>query len=182
MDSSYCFTGYRPDKFPFELKLGTKDFISLENKIYDAVFTAVRDGAQTFYCGMAMGFDLLCGKAVADIKKATPNKEIKLIATVPFRKQQDNFTPTWKKLYDIVLSEADEVVIISEEYHKGCFADRNEYMVNKSGNVITYFDGHSGGTANTLRYAVKKGRKIINIAEYDMTDIYTDYSAYQLEI
>ncbi len=182
MDKSCCFTGYRPEKFPFELKLGTEDFINLENKIYDAVFTAVGEGTEVFYCGMAMGFDLLCGKAVADIKKATPNKEIKLIAAVPFRKQQDNFTPTWKKLYDIVLAEADEVVIISEEYHKGCFAERNEYMVNKSGKVITYFDGQGGGTANTLRYAAKQGREIINIAEYDISDIYTGYTGYQLEI
>lgn len=182
MDSSYCFTGYRPEKFPFELKLGTADFISLENKIYDAVFTAVREGAQTFYCGMAMGFDLLCGKAVADIKKAAPNKRIRLIAVIPFRKQHDNFSPTWKKLYEIVLAEADEVVIISEEYHRGCFAERNEYMVNKSGNVITYFDGQSGGTKNTLRYAASKGRKITNIAEYDLSDIYVGYSGYQLEI
>lgn len=182
MDKSCCFTGYRPEKFSFLLKLGSKDFVNLENKIYDAVFTAVGEGMETFYCGMAMGFDLLCGKAVADIKKATPDKNIKLIAVIPFKKQSENFSATFKKLYDIVLGEADEVVVISEEYHKSCFAERNEYMVDRSSKVITYFDGQSGGTANTLRYAAKKGRNITNIAEYGMTDIYTEYTAYQLEI
>ena len=182
MDKSCCFTGYRPEKFPFPLKLGTADFISLENKIYDAVFTAVRDGKKTFYCGMAKGFDLLCGKAVADVKKLAADKDIELIAVIPYKKQSDGFSEMYKKLYDIVLSEADRRVVISEGYHKSCFAKRNEYMVDRSGLVITYFDGQSGGTAGTLKYAAKKGRKIINIADYDISDIYSDYVGYQLEI
>ena len=182
MDKSCCFTGYRPEKFPFELKIGSSDFIKLENKIYDAIFSAVRDGVECFYCGMAMGFDLLCGKAVADIKRNISDKKVKLIAVIPFKNQNEKFTPTFKKLYDIVLEEADEVVILSEEYHKGCFAKRNEYMVDRSGLVITYYDGQSGGTANTLRYAAIKGRKIINVAEYDIVDVYSSYGGYQLEI
>lgn len=181
MEESCCFTGYRPKKFPFELRLGTKLFNELENKIYDAVFALANDGVKTFYCGMAMGFDLLAGKAVIDLKRTAAQKGTRLVAAVPFAGQSDRFSPMWRKLYDIVLSEADEVSVLSDEYYKGCFAKRNKYMVDNSTAVLCYFDGQSGGTANTLRYASSKGLRIINLAEYELTDIYDGYAGYQLE-
>ena len=165
MDSSYCFTGYRPEKFPFELKLGSADFISLENKIYDAVFTAVREGAQTFYCGMAMGFDILAGEIVALLKNTYKDAKIELVAVIPFEKQSDTFDKEWKKRYDKLLKKCDKHVFVSREYHKGCFAARNKYMVDNSDFVITWFDGQKGGTAGTLAYAQKNNKRIINLAE-----------------
>ena len=38
-------------------------------------------------------------------------------------------------------------------------------MVDNSDYVITWFDGQSGGTKNTIRYAKKIGRQIFNIYE-----------------
>ena len=38
-------------------------------------------------------------------------------------------------------------------------------MVDRSQRVISFCDGKSGGTQNTLRYARKKGCQIINVAE-----------------
>ena len=38
-------------------------------------------------------------------------------------------------------------------------------MVDRSERVISFCDGKSGGTLNTLRYARKKGLEIINGAE-----------------
>ncbi len=182
MEKSCCFTGYRPEKFSFPLEFSEPRFTALENKIYDAVFAAVREGTETFYCGMAEGFDLLCGKAVVDIKRMSPNSNLKLIAAIPFEKQSEHFSPMWKKLYEIVLNEADERVVLRREYNIKCFSERNRYMVDNSVCVITFFDGQSGGTANTVRYAAKKGRNVKNIAEYDLSDIYNEYSAYQYEI
>ena len=182
MKKTCCFTGYRPEKFPFELKMGTMAFNELDNKIYDAVFAENKDGATVFYCGMACGFDLLCGKAVVDLKRLDAKGEIKLIAAMPHREQSAHFSPFWKKLYDLVLSECDEKVYISDEYTRECFMLRNRYMVDRSSRVITYFDGQSGGTANTLKYAAKKGRKIINIAEYNLEDLVSGYTGYQLEL
>ncbi len=181
MKNSCCFTGYRPEKFPFELKMGTAAFNELENKIYDAVFSEYTNGATVFYCGMACGFDLLCGKAVVDLKRLNKNG-VRLIAAIPHREQSERFTPFWKKLYELVLSECDEKVYIKDEYTRDCFLLRNRYMVDRSSRVITYFDGQAGGTAGTLKYAAKKGRKIINIAEYDLEEVFGGYSAYQLEL
>lgn len=179
MDSC-CFTGYRPEKFPFELKFGTPDFNRLENKIYDAVFAENKDGAKVFYCGMACGFDLLCGKAVVDLKRLNPDGDVKLIAAIPFKGQSERYSDLWKKLYDLVLSECDETVYIKQNYTQDCFSLRNRYMVDNSARVITYFDGQSGGTANTLRYAANKDRKIINVADYDLEELFGEFRSYQI--
>ena len=40
---------------------------------------------------------------------------------------------------------------------------RNKYMVDNCDFVLTWFDGKTGGTKNTIDYAIKKGRKVINI-------------------
>lgn len=180
MAKSCSFTGYRPEKFNFALKFGTPEFIKLENKIYDAVSSLINGGCTDFYCGMAAGFDLLAGKAVIDLKRLGKCKNLKLIAVIPFDKQRESLGEMWKKLYDIVLSECDRKVVIREEYNIAAFNERNRYMVDNSDSVITYFDGKRGGTANTLNYAKKKNLEIINLAEYDMTELYNSYPAYQL--
>ena len=180
MDKSCCFTGYRPEKFSFELKLGSPEMSALEKKIYDIVFALIEDGYNCFYCGMASGFDLLCGKAVANISHTYPEKGIRLVAAIPFAGQSNSFSPMWKKLYDMVLSAADESVLISESYHISCFERRNRYMVDNSSRVICYFDGQSGGTANTVKYALSKGRLITNLADYKIPE--SENTAYQLEL
>ena len=43
-------------------------------------------------------------------------------------------------------------------------------MVDNSDYVVTWFDGKRGGTENTLKYAAKKRRHIINL-----NDSFNDY-------
>lgn len=178
MAKKCCFTGYRPEKFSFPMVFGSDEMNTLEKKIYSAVFALVEEDFTEFYCGMACGFDLLCGKAIVDIKRAHPEKGIRLISAIPYRSQSNGFSDMWKKLYDIVLREADESVLISEEYTLSCFEKRNRFMVDNSSTVVCYFDGKSGGTANTVKYAGKKGKRIINLADYKIDGA---EDAYQLE-
>ncbi len=178
MGKKCCFTGYRPEKFSFPLDFGSYEMNSLEEKIYSTVFALVEEGFSEFYCGMASGFDLLCGKAVVDIKRANSEKGMKLIAAIPYRAQSNGFSNMWKKLYDIVLRESDESVLLSEEYTLSCFEKRNRFMVDNSSAVVCYFEGKPGGTANTVKYAKKKGKRIINLADYKIEGA---DEAYQLD-
>lgn len=165
------FTGYRPDKFDFVFSENSTEYRDFENKLVEAVFTANGDGYTDFYCGMAHGFDIVAGEAVELLKKARPNKA-RLIAVVPFEKQANAWTDEWKKRYSKLLSSADRIVYISRDYSKECYHKRNRYMVDNSDTVITYFDGKSGGTAATLRYAKTQQKRIINIAEIEDEQIY----------
>lgn len=165
-----CFTGYRPDKFNFNFISEDSDYRDFENKLVDAVFEAGNKGITEFYCGMAYGFDILAGEMVLLLKKANP--AVKLIAVVPFEKQAHSWSREWRNRYEALLSKADRIVLISKEYSKEAYHKRNRYMVDNSSCVITYFDGKSGGTAATLRYAKQKNKEIINIAKINDEQIY----------
>ena len=162
---SCCFTGYRPYKFGFEFSPNDEQYAKLENKLMDAIFSLPKEDCFTFYCGMAMGFDILAGEIVALLKNTYKDAKIELVAVIPFEKQSNTFDKQWKKRYDKLLKKCDKHVFVSREYHKGCFAARNKYMVDNSDFVITWFDGQKGGTAGTLAYAQKNNKRIINLAE-----------------
>ena len=158
---SCCFTGYRPNKFPFPFRRNNADYIAMENALTETVLSLAADGVETFYSGMAMGFDLLAADTVLLAKKAFP--ALRLVAAIPFAEQASGFPPAWKKRYDRILGAADLCDIICAGYSPACFQLRNEYMVKHSDVVVTWFDGQPGGTQNTLRYAEKIGRGIINL-------------------
>lgn len=158
---SVSFTGYRPNKFDFDLDDNNSCFNDMENKLFFSLSELVKKGAVAFYSGMAVGFDIIAAESVLLLKKANP--EIKLICVLPFKMQSEKYTEEWKNRYYKILAVADKVVILSEKYHKRCYQARNEYMVDNSDMVVTYFDGKKGGTENTLQYAKKNNKRIINL-------------------
>ena len=156
-----CFTGYRPSKFPFGLNKYDKDYINFENNLYREIFSSYSCGVRTFISGMAMGFDIIAAETVLSLKKA--KKNVRLVCAIPFRNQAKDFPSDWQQRYTDILNVADEVIYICEEYNRGCYFKRNKYMVDNSDVVITWFDGRTGGTANTIEYALRLGRRVINI-------------------
>ena len=164
--ASCCFTGYRPFKFPFPFKENNKEFTKLSNSILSTLFDLANDNCFNFYCGMAMGFDILCGESVLLLKNAYKDRAlIKLTAVLPFKGQSETFTGEWKKRYDRLLDNADDAILMSDVYFDRCYQLRNELMVRMSDYVLTWYDGKSGGTRNTLNYATGLGRAIINLNE-----------------
>lgn len=159
--SKCCFTGYRPSKFPFPLKKGNDGYENMENNLVETILLLAEQNCRIFYSGMAMGFDLIAAETVLALKNAF-NPPLKLIAVIPFSGQSDNFSDGWKERFQNVLKNADETVTLSDIYFNGCFQTRNEYMVDNSDYVITWYDGQRGGTANTLHYAERNGRQVFN--------------------
>ncbi len=121
----------------------------------------IEDECGVFYTGMALGFDILAAETVLKLKKDFPH--LKLIAVIPFEEQEKTHSQEWKTRYEQVLSACDEVKLLSKEYHAGCYQNRNKYMVDNSDYIVTWYDGKQGGTRNTLLYAQKKNRYIVNV-------------------
>lgn len=161
---SCAFTGYRPEKFSFKLYADNPEYIKLKNNLNNTVTELVNNGCRCFYCGMAAGFDILAGEIAVELKKALPHLNIRVIAVVPFKGQENGWNCDWKMRYNRLLSCADTVVYISESYSKAAYHMRNRYLINNSDIVVTYFNGKQGGTAYTLNYAAKNGKKILNVA------------------
>ena len=156
-----CFTGYRPEKFSFKLNNSDIDFQKMFSRIKRTLEALIEDDCKIFYTGMAMGFDILCAECVLELRQK--HKDIQLICALPYEKQDSGYPIDWQQRYKYVLKKCNQKVIISEEYHKACFQQRNMYMVDNSDFVICWYDGKSGGTRNTLKYAQKKSRTVINI-------------------
>ncbi|MBR7132377.1 MAG: DUF1273 family protein [Clostridia bacterium] len=157
-----CFTGYRPSKFPFSLDRNNKEYQKFDNALVEELSALSALGCHTFYSGMAMGFDIIAAETVLLLKQIY-SYPLKLICVVPFSGQENTYTAYWRERYNRVLELCDGVEVLSDTYTPGCYQKRNIYMVDNSDFVLTWYDGKSGGTKNTIDYAARLGRQIFNI-------------------
>lgn len=152
---SCAFTGHRNLDERFSL-------LSLK----EAIDECIDEGCTTFYCGMARGFDLIAAEEIVERKKK--DTRLKLVACVPFRDQGKNFFKEERDKYEYIISLADEVVVLYDQYTPWCMAKRNEYMADRADMLIAYCEDETGkgGTAYTVKYfKKKKGGKIVNLAK-----------------
>ena len=161
IDKSCCFTGYRLEKIGFDFNDSCPQYRQLLSRIATSTAEMIEKGCVRFYTGMAMGFDIIAAEHIALIKKL--NHSIKLIAVIPFKDQAKNWPKEWTARYFALLDECDEIITLEDEYRIWAYEQRNRYMVDHSQYVLTYYDGKKGGTANTVKYAIKKNREILNI-------------------
>lgn len=158
-----CFSGYRPEKFPFPLNLESPCFSILQERIETAIQSALQEGYTTFLCGMAAGFDLVCADVFLDVRESSPDySHLQLVAVVPH--QGHTVPPDWRKLYRIIVARCNQVEILLPAYQPNSFHNRNDWMIEHASRLIYYWDGKPGGTAYTVRQAEQQGLDIINIA------------------
>ena len=151
---SVCFSGHR--LIPQGKRKDLKQVLRTE------IAKAYARGVRNFYCGMALGFDTLAATAALSLQCELP--DLRVTAVVPFRGQADRWTEKDRELYEDILANVDEVVVLSGYYHDGCLLRRNDYMLERSGGVIAYFDGQSkGGTYYTCKKARSQGLDITNL-------------------
>lgn len=120
-----------------------------EKVLENAVKTAIKEGVETFYCGMAMGFDLLAAETVLFLKKDFP--QIRLVACVPCYGQEKSFSKEDKARYVEALKNADEQIVLSERYYRGCMQVRDKYMAERADMLIAYCKKETGGAAYTVK-------------------------------
>lgn len=151
---SVAFTGHRSIYGSKRQELR----ISVDNTIIDLY----ESGYRNFINGMAMGFDLLAASAVIAMRKRF--SDIKLIAVVPYRNQSERFSEYEQKRYQYVLQNADEVIVLRENFCNGCLLRRNDYLLAHSSGLVAYYNGkQKGGTFYTIRKANESGMPVINL-------------------
>ena len=155
-----CCTGHRPKGFPFEYEKEIWKHMKYLFGLTKRIITIIEGyGITEFISGMALGADMDFAATVIGLREwKYPN--IKLECALPCRNQTLKWEERDKKKYDKILSKADEVTLVSEEYSRECMMKRNKYMVDKSDLVLAIYNGKErGGTCNTMKYAEKKGVK-----------------------
>lgn len=151
-----CFTGHRPEK----LNLNEKE---VKNKLREAIRKSIADGYTTFISGMARGVDMWAAEIVLEERKK--NNSIKLVCASPYEGFEKSWSFREKHRYNAILKKADYVRYVCDHYSKQCFQIRNVWMVDHSTRVIAAYNGESGGTRNTIKYASDKNVEIHNILE-----------------
>lgn len=82
-------------------------------------------GITNFYCGMALGFDMLAAEEVISLKVKLPN--MKLIAVIPYDGQNERWSAREQDRYWDILDKADDAILLSKHYFNGCLLRRNDY-------------------------------------------------------
>ena len=160
-----CFTGYRPQQLPFSVSRDDKAYIDFENRLIAEITELINAGCGTFISGMAAGFDIIAAECVTEIRELITDTSVELVCAIPFPDQAKSFPPFWKQKYCDLLARCERSVTVCEEYSPACYMKRNIYMVDNSDIALAFWDGKPGGTKNTVDYAKRKGRKIINLYE-----------------
>ncbi len=144
-----CVTGHR------DIPAEKVDLI--RSHLASAVQNAIACGYTHFISGFAAGIDLMFAEIVVDLKAS---HAIILEAAIPYPGRMK--TPD--KKFQRLIGACDVVKVHSAAYSKGCYMVRNCYMVNNSSLVIAVYDGReTGGTAATVRYAMRLGRTVKQI-------------------
>ena len=158
---SCAFTGHRPGKLPWGEDESDLRCIALKAKLRAAVESAIHEGMEHFICGMAEGCDLYFCEAVLALREDHP--DITLEAAVPFAGQAEHWGAAQRQRYESLLARCDTVTVLQEHYSPGCMMKRNRYMVDHADLIIACYDGKSGGTLNTLRYAIERDIQIVHL-------------------
>ena len=152
-----CFTGHRPEKFPFDTSVKLfRDMIA--SVIYLHICDAAAEGYLTFISGMQRGTDIWAAQEVIKAKKAYP--EIKLVCVCPFEGEELKRPPNDRREYEEIAALCDSFVILQREFTRDCYTKRNRFMVDNSSLVIAAAADRHSGTWQTVNYARKCGVRV----------------------
>ena len=149
-----CFTGHR--------KIDGACMSALSDLLDGVLDRLIAAGVSTFRTGGAVGFDTLAALKVLERRERDPSISLELY--LPCRDQTNGWGERSRTYYEYILSRADRVVYVRDQYTKGCMLERNRKLVEGSQFCIGYCTTDRGGSAYTLDYAKKKGVRVINLA------------------
>lgn len=147
------FTGHRLIEYRHEKKLS--------DLLDRAIAYAYEEGCRNFYTGGAIGFDTMAARKLIGFRIS--HRDVKIIVAVPCKDQDARWTDAQKDNYAFILSNADEIVFVSEEYTKDCMRKRNEYLADVCDVLIAYSGRSSSGSAQTIRMAESRGKTVYNL-------------------
>ena len=151
---SCCFTGHRSEKLPWGDNESDVRCLALKERIHEAVETAYANGFRHFICGMARGCDTYFCEEVMALRAR--HREVTIEAAIPCAEQAERWDEADRGRYHELVERCDYETVVQERYSPGCMQRRNRYMVDHATFLIAVHDGNSGGTRNTLEYALRR--------------------------
>ena len=160
-----CFTGHR--------KIRKGDEAAIRVKIREQVLPLLEQGVTTFVVGGAMGFDMLAAETLLDLREKE-GRALRLVSALPFLQWRENWPREAVEREDRILQGSDEILISAGSYSRQSYLHRDRRMVDASSVCIAYCSRRGGGTAYTVRYAIRQGVPVVNIADWDIGQLAED--------
>lgn len=157
-EQTCCLTGHR------ELPRDTDELV---RRLTDAICGRIEAGVRHFGVGGAVGFDTLAAEVLLNLRD-TLYPQIRVIAVEPF----DGFTSRWtdaqRARRQTLLPRYDKRVCLLPRGSREAYLARDRYLVDNSAHCISYCNRTSGGTAYTVRYALRKGLYVENLGSLNV--------------
>lgn len=155
--NSICFTGHR--------QLSSQEIIMLNGKLSRLLSDLACRGLRDCYAGGALGLDTLAALEVIKARVTFP--ELKLHLIIPCQGQESSWNDLQKQTYREIMSQADEVRVLSPVFYNGCMQMRNKEMLKLSDLCVAYLRAGTsgGGSLNTVLQAAKIGIPVVNLAD-----------------
>ena len=136
-------------------------FCDLSDELYKAIETAITEySITTFYVGDRGNFDRQASGTVFAMKKKYNN--IRLVLVLPyFTNKLNEYRKAYEEQYDEIIIPS----ILDGVHPKGAITKRNRWMVDESELIISYITRDFGGAYDTVEYAKKRNKRIINISK-----------------
>lgn len=154
-----CLTGHRDlPRILFPLK----------KRLTDAVCDCLDAGVCYFGVGGAVGFDTFAAEVLLDLRD-TRFPQIRVIVVEPFPGYTARWTLAQCSKRQLLLSRYDKVVCLRNSPGREAYLARDRHLVDASSRCISYCNRSSGGTAYTVRYALRQGLRVDNLGSLDVT-------------
>jgi len=160
-ENTCCFSGHRPAKLPWRTNENDPACEALKSEMLSRLEGIYEAGYRHFICGMAIGCDMYFAEAVLELKKSYP--DITLEAAIPCGSQPEKWYLDQRRRYNRLIDSCSKVTVLQIDYSPDCMMKRNMYMVDNSSLLLACFDGHPGGTMNTIVYAQRNDVKVVVI-------------------
>ena len=136
-----------------------EDYITIESKLYELlrIIMQKESGEIEFLVGRNGDFDLMAASVVRKLKKETGNENAFLTLVLPYETAElRNNTESFERYYD-------SIEICDSHNFKYAIVARNRDMIDRSDMVVVYVKNESGGAYQSLKYAEKNQKRIINL-------------------
>ncbi len=172
-----CFSGHRPNAFPEGTMLGLSMIDLLKTLLAGSIELALQDGFRYFLDGLAEGVDLWAAEYLL-YRKEHGNIPMHLIAVEPCLHYLENRRSGKEEMMQYV--EHTDALITIPMQGKYSFLRRNDYMLEHSWRLICMICKQNGGTAYTLKRAVKD-QKEIHCMDVSNPNLLFQFTMYFLE-
>lgn len=139
-----------------------EDYITVEAKLYELlrIITQRESREIEFLIGRNGDFDQITASVIRKLKKETGNENLFLTLVLPYETAElRNNTEAFESYYDSI-----EICEASADCNfKYAIVARNRDMVDRSDMVVVYVKNESGGAYQSLKYAEKNQKRVINL-------------------